>query len=664
LLDHGRFSRYIGSMTRQSRTFGTWTSKISAEMAAGKTLRFGGVCVDDRYLYWSEGRPEEGGRCAIMRAGPDRKLEEVLGAPWSARSRVHEYGGGEFTVRRGRTWFVEAGSQDLYSIDPGHDPVRLTDAPDMRFADIVVDERKTRLICVAERHAPHSASEHAYPDNLIVSVSFGGKGPSEPRALMEGHDFYAAPCLSPDGRSLAFLAWDLPFMPWDAAALYVASLGDDGSVRDFEKIAGGPGNAVFQPQWNDDGKLLFVADRDGWGNLHEWSGGAIRVIAVRDADLMRPLWVFGMRSYALRDDRRIVACYLEDGSPVLEATDPVSGKSEKVETDFRNVESIVAYEDGVAFIRTTDIAAPALSVVSLNSAGTTTVRTSGADTPDVSGTSRAQHLHIGADPAKAFHALYYPPASADFQSPEGELPPVIITVHGGPTGQSDRGFAIKTQFWTSRGFGVCDVDYSGSTGYGRDFRQRLDGNWGVRDVEDVVAAARYLAGAGLADPSRVIISGSSAGGYTVLLAIANSNLFAAGACSYAVCDLAQLQRITHKFEAGYLYGLTGTTEADSEAVFSERSPLNQADKIDVPVIFFQGLDDHVVPPEQTRSMTASLEARGVPVASYEFENEGHGFRQGKTVSDVLNLQYAFYCNVLGLEPDEPPMPVSIENWPR
>ncbi len=649
-------------MSRKIRPFGCWPSPISADAAAGKSLRLGSLCAEAGVLYWSEGRPEEGGRGVIMSALPSGVVEEILPTPFSARSKVHEYGGGEFTIHDGTCFFVEANSQDIYALEPSCEPRRLSEASGTRFADMAMDSSRGRLIAVAERH--DGGDGHGYPENFLAGISVAGEGIAEPETLVEGHDFYAAPRVSPDGKSLAFLGWDLPHMPWEAAALYVAAIDRDGKIGAAVQIAGGDGDAAFQPEWTRDGRLLFVSDGNGWGNLREWNSGTVRTIEACEADLTRPLWVFGMRSYAPLDERRVAAVYLKDGGTQLKITDIASGGSTTVETDFRSVDSIVAFGDGVAVIGATDIAAPAVARISLDG-GVTRVLRASMDVPlapeDV---SSARLLNIGGDDASGerIHALYYPPANASCAAPEGALPPVIINVHGGPTGYADRGFKIKTQYWTSRGFGVCDVDYSGSAGYGSAYRERLDGQWGIRDVADVVAAARHLANSGLADPDRLIISGGSAGGFTVLLALARYDVFAAGACSYGVCDLAQLQRITHKFEAGYLYRLTGTTPKEYEAVFAERSPVNQVDGIAVPVIFFQGEDDKVVPPVQTRSMAERLRERGVPVACFEFAGEGHGFRQSETISTVLKQEYAFYCRILGLEAEEPLAPIKIDDW--
>ena len=632
-------------MTKDICSYGCWPSPVSAELAAGASLRLGLLVSDGDAVYWSESRPDEGGRGAIMCARADGAVTEVLPAPWSARSRVHEYGGGEFLAHGGVVWFVEAETQDIHLVEPGVEPRRLTHAPMLRFADMAADSARARLICVAERHG---GDDHVQPENFLAGVALEGEAAGTVELLVSGRDFFASPRVSPNGKYLSWLAWDLPDMPWEAAALYVAPIDDDGALGQATCIAGGDGAAVFQPEWSARGTLLFVGDAAGWGNLNEWDGAAIAIIAPEESDMMRPQWVFGMRSWAELSDGRLAAVRQVDGEARLGTTGADGNAWRDIGSSLRDADSIVALGGDLAVFGMSDHAPPGVYRLAPRSGSVDVLRAGpdcGLEPGDV---SVAQMLELPSD-GDAIHALYYPPASASCRAPDGELPPAILLVHGGPTGRADRGFKTKTQYWTSRGFAVCDVDYSGSAGYGRAYRQRLDGQWGVRDVADLAAAARYLVDAGLADGTRMIVSGGSAGGLTVLLALAEYDIFAAAACSYAVCDLAQLQRITHKFEAGYLYGLTGTTPEDCDAVFSERSPVNMADRISAPVIFFQGSDDMVVPARQTRAMADVLKRRGVPAAYHEFQGEGHGFRRGETIANVLRLEYAFYAETLGLE---------------
>ncbi|MEM8744246.1 MAG: prolyl oligopeptidase family serine peptidase [Pseudomonadota bacterium] len=646
-------------MAPQTRPYGTWASPISAAAVAGKSTRFGMLQSDGGAVYWSESRPDEGGRGVIVRAGADGRIEDVLASPVSARSRVHEYGGGEFLATGGRIFFVEAESQDIGELTFDGDPKRITQEPDTRFADMTHDPLRQRLVAVAERHSEGSHE----PENFLASVPLPGADDlAQITTLVSGADFYASPRISPDGSKLAWLAWNLPHMPWEAATLFVAEIKADGTLGEAQRIAGGQASAVFQPEWGGDGRLYFVSDESGWGRLCAWDGGAVREIVHKDAELLRPQWAFGMQSYALLGDGSVAAAFFEEGETELGLVDLATGDVTAHPSGLRAIDALARYGDGVALIGASDVAAPA--VVSLGRNGNLKPFRARND-----GTLGSEDISIGEilkfDGASgALYALYYPPMNANHAAPDGELPPTIILAHGGPTGMADRGLKLKTQFWTSRGFAVCDLDYSGSAGYGRAYRERLEGQWGVRDVEDVSSLARYLSETGRSDPARLLISGGSAGGYTVLMALVRLDIFAAGACSYAVADLAQLQRFTHKFESGYLYGLTGTTPETCDAVFAERSPINHADKISSPVIFFQGLDDLIVPPEQSRAMAETLRMRGVAVAYKEFEGEGHGFRRAETIIDVLQSEYAFYARILGFEPSEKLPELSLENWNR
>ncbi len=644
-------------MAKTIRPYGTWRSPVTAQAVAGKSLRFGVLQAQGDYLYWSEGRPDEGGRGVIMRIGADGAVEEVLPRPFSARSKVHEYGGGEYLVADGIVYFVEADTQDVSLIEPGNSPRRLTSQSDTRFADMTHDGARNRLITVAEHHG----SGAHIPENYLAAIDLSCRGEKPVETIVSGKDFYAAPRVSPDGLTLAWLAWDLPDMPWESAALYAADITQDGSLANEQCIAGGDGSAVFQPSWSGDGKLFFVWDKSGFGTLYSWDGTSIAQIHDDNGELMRPHWVFGMQSYVILDEARIAAAFIVDGETTLKLIDVTSGAVTPVECALRGIDQLAPHGKNIALIGASDFSTPA--VVALKPDGALeTLRSAGDSGLGADEISKGEILRFDSEGDEVF-ALFYPPVNANVGAPENEAPPLIVFVHGGPTGMADRGLKLKIQYWTSRGFAVCDLDYSGSAGYGRAYWQRLNGQWGIRDVADVAALARHLIEAGKVDPERLLISGCSAGGYSVLMALAKLDIFAAGACADGVSDLNQLQAITHKFESGYLYGLTGTTPEDCEAVFTMRSPITHADEITCPVIFFQGLEDKVVPPEQSRSMVSSLRTRGVPVAYREFDNEGHGFRRAETIIEVLECEYAFYARVLGLKVEETLPEIEIDNWP-
>lgn len=631
---------------KEIRAFGTWKSPVTTDLVAGKTLRFGGVKSDSNYVYWTEARPFESGRCVIVRVGPSGEKEEVLPLPFSARSRVHEYGGGEFTVSEGEVFFVGADDQEVYRVIPGERPMRLTDEPDMRFADFEVDREQDRLIAVVE---VHSKGTH-HPDNLLVSVGMDG----DVTVLHEGHDFYAFPKVSPDGTQLAWVAWDLPDMPWDSAGLYLAGFNEDGSLEEPRLIAGGYESAVFQPEWGADGRLFYVSDEAGSGNLYVFDGENAQSICLSQSEFGRPLWALGTRSYAFDDKGNIIAATLNEGNLDIVRVDIATGHAETIKSDLRSLDNVVFSGGKIAGIGSTDLLPPCVVRLEVSSGTIDVIQTSAElDLSNEDVSVGTVHRIPYTDDEDIF-GIFYPPANAVYAAPEGDKPPLIVMAHGGPTGYADRGFKMKVQYWTSRGFAVFDLDYSGSYGYGRDYMQRLDGQWGVRDVQDVACSVDYLVKQGMVDPEGLFITGGSAGGFTVLLALAELEVFAGGACSYGVADLVHLQDCTHKFEGGYLFRLMGVEAPEDwsdydKTIFIERSPTTKAHMISKPVIFFQGLEDKVVPPGQTRSMVQTLEKNGRSVVSMEFEGEGHGFRQTDTVKTVLDSEYRFYLGILGLE---------------
>ena len=595
---------------KKTLPFGTWPSPLTPASVAKGSRRFGTIQAAGGAVYWSESRPEQGGRQVILRAARTGAVEEVLPLPFSARSRVHEYGGGEFLVAGETIYFVNDKDQQVYRLEAGAQPRRITDVPGTRFADFALDAARQRLIAVAEIHPREKGRRHTLPRNALVAIALSGKT-GQITELAAGRDFYASPRLSPDGKQLAFLAWDLPDMPWDSATLVVARVGDDGKLGRPRKIAGGDGSAAFQPEWGPDGRLYFVWDKTGWGQLYRWQGNKIvRVHGARGAELARPQWVFGSRSYALDADGRVGMVSLRRGLPLFEVRDLKGGKVTqicKLQNQTARIDDPVAFASGfAALIGPTDCRAGD--------------HANGEGRPRTACRRRCPTKLRPASSARARCASFAAPtgrrcmrSTTRRRAPPtkvrpGSAPPALVLVHGGPTSMTDAGFKPRVQFYTSRGFAVLDVNYSGSTGYGRAYRQRLDGAWGIADVVDCAAGARHLAKAGLADGARIAIAGGSAGGYTTLMALATTNVFAAGSSHYGVSDLGLLLEHTHKFESGYLHRLMGTTPAKWQDVFAARSPINLIEGITAPVILFQGLDDKVVPPEQSRLIVEQAEA--------------------------------------------------------
>ena len=637
-------------MARTQTPFGQWPSPISPRDLTAGARRFGHIQGDGDDVYWSEGRPEEQGRQVIVRATPGsgRAPEDVLPPPFSARSKVHEYGGGEFLVANGTVWFVNADDQDIWMPIPGKQPERITRSPGLRFADMCLDTARRRLIAVAERHAKDD--DHAPPRNLLVAVDLEGRDRGRITDLVTGHDFYAFPRTSPDGSRLAFLAWDLPDMPWDQSALYVAPVKRDGSIGRAQRVAGGDGTAAMQPAWLDDKRLLFLSDAAGFGNLMLWDDDGVRALTRLKTELGTPMWNVGTRTFVVAGPDRVVARADIDDAPCLVAVTDLRARKPTVEVRAVpaavSIGALTAYDDGIAALIGRAKAPAGLAAIPDARKAPAVLRTASDLAVEPAAVSVARTVSFRGGDRRATFAQFYPPTSATHRAPKGQLPPALILAHGGPTASAGRGLALRTQFYTSRGFAVLDVDYAGSTGYGRAYRERLDGQWGIADVADCAAGARFLAGEGLADPGKIAIAGGSAGGYTVLMALATTKAFAAGASHYGISDLSLLMQHTHKFESGYLHRLLGTTPKSWKKVCAARSPISLVEAMVAPLILFQGLDDRVVPPEQSRLIHDSLKARGVMTELYEFAGEGHGFRQASTIVKVAEAELAFLVKAM------------------
>lgn len=629
---------------------GLWSSPISADDLTRGARGFGHRQGDGAWIYWSEGRPEDKGRQVIVRARPDTTTgpRDLLPPPFSARSRVHEYGGAEFMVTDGVLYFVNDADQDIWRLaEPGARPERITNEPTLRFADMGLDTARGRLIAVAERHGAAGTR----PENLIVATPLDGSDQGKVVDLVAGRDFYAFPRLSPDGSRLAFLGWDLPDMPWDQAALYVAPVRGDGSVGRAQRIAGGDGVAAMQPCWLDDERLLFLSDETGFGNLYLWDGATVRPLTKLKAEFGLPMWNLGHRTFVVDAAGRVVAAANIDGQPSLLTIADVAAKKPLLDVrplDAASIGALAVSDGGIATTIGRVKAPGAFVVIEARRKAPAVLRAASELALARGSISVGRTLSFRGGNRKTTFANYYPPTSATHKPPRGALPPALILAHGGPTSQAGRGLGLRIQYYTSRGFAVLDVDYSGSTGYGRAYRERLDGQWGIADVADCAAGAKFLAAEGLADPARMAIAGGSAGGYTVLMALATTTQFAAGCSHYGISDLGLLMEHTHKFEAGYLHRLLGTTPKRWEKICRERSPVTLIASMTAPLILFQGLDDKVVPPEQSRLIHDGLKARGVTVELHEFSGEAHGFRKADTIVKVAEAELAFLQRAFGL----------------
>ncbi len=633
--------------------YGSWPSPITPESLVEQVVRLGEVRAAAGALWWIERRPAEAGREVVVRWTPEGGAADAVPEGFSVRTTVHEYGGGAYTVAADGTLVCSRfDDQRLYAVRPGADPEPVTPAPDRRWALRYADGAVLPgglLMCVREQHLGEREVV-----NDLVAVRLGAGG-DEPAVIASGRDFYAAPRPSPDGRRLAWLCWDHPDMPWDATELWVGDLALDGTVQHARRVAGGDGESISQPRWSPDGSLHWISDRTGWWNLYR-EGEAL---APMDAELALPDWVFGQSSYTFLSGGRIACAWQQHGSTHLGVLEPGSGLR-RLDVPFTVVGSLQAWGDGVAAIAASPREEAAVVTVDVASGAVTTLRRSREGGLDAAWISEPRHVSFPTTGGATAHALYYPPVNPDAEGPAHERPPVVVTIHGGPTSAAQPALSLATQFWTTRGIGVVDVNYRGSTGYGRPYRDALRGEWGEADVDDCEAAVAHLAEVGEVDGDRAVIRGGSAGGFTTLCALAFRDAFAAGASLYGVADLAALAADTHKFESRYLDRLVGPWP-DAEPVYRARSPLYHADLIRAPVILFQGLEDAVVPPNQAEVLVEALRANGVPFAYLAFEGEQHGFRKAETIVRVAGAELWFYGLVLGFEPAGELDPVEVEN---
>lgn len=619
--------------------YGSWVSPITADRMLAGAVGLGGVAPLGPDLVWTESRPSEGGRTALVRRRPDGSRQDLLPAPWNVRSRVHEYGGAALAVAAGRIFFSHDGDRRLYEAPTdGGEPRALTPDGAWRFAAPRLDSARDRLIAIGERH-----ESDGEPANLLVSIPLAGGAP-EP--LAEGHDFYAFPALSPDGARLAWVTWDHPNMPWQATELWVARLSPDGAVTSPTRVAGG--ESIFQPAWSPDGVLHYVSDRTGWWNLYRHDEGRERALAPREAEFGRPLWNLGMTTYDFLDAETIVATYGVGGRWHLARIDVSTGEAQDLDLPYVDFGGPRAHGGRVYFVGSSTSAPSELVELDLETGEHRVLRRSLELDLDPAWISEGEAIEFPSGSRTAY-AFYYPPKNPDFAPEVGELPPLRVRSHGGPTGATDPSFKLPIQYWTSRGFAVLDVNYGGSTGYGRAYRDLLAGAWGEIDVEDCVNGARHVAQRGLADPARLTISGGSAGGYTVLCALTFHDVFRAGASHYGIGDLGALAADTHKFESRYTDWLVAPWPEGRE-IYRARSPLFHTDRLACPAIFFQGGEDRVVPPNQAEKMVRALRDKGLPVAHVVFPDEGHGFRRAENIKAALEGELAFFGRILGFSP--------------
>ena len=632
---------------------GTWPSPISAALVAAGATPLAALAIDGNDILWLAGRASEKGRNTLQRLR-DGRIGELTPAPLNVRTRVHEYGGGAYAVDAGTVFFSHFADNRLYRQDEGARAVPMTAPGPRRYADLIVDRPRARLIAVCEQH-PDDPASHAQPVNMLCAVGFDGTE----TVLAQGHDFYSSPRLAPDGGRLAWLTWDHPRMPWQGTELWVADVLADGTLGIPALVAGGPDESICQPEWSPDGLLYFVSDRSGWWNLYR-AADTIAPVCPLAAEFAGPHWNFGNAMYGFISAGEIACTYIDQGVSRLARVDVAAGTLTPIANPYAEIRELRVGAGFLALLGGAPTIAAEIARIDL-ATGELRVLARSIDTlPDVGYLSVPESVSYPSAGGRTAYAFFYPPTNRDVVPSADDKPPVIVIGHGGPTGMAASTLKLATQFWTSRGFGVLDVNYGGSTGFGRAYRDLLQGQWGVVDVEDCVAGARWLVAQGKADGDRLIIRGSSAGGYTTLCALAFHDVFKVGASYYGVADLQGLDDDSHKFESHYNEYLIAPQPRARE-LYRERSPSNHTDKLTRPMIFFQGLDDKVVPPQQSETMVRALRQRGIPVAYVELEGEGHGFRQAANIARTLDAELYFYQRMFGLHDAAAPAPVSIDN---
>lgn len=638
--------------SKQVSPYGSWKSPITPELMLGSSVGLGEIqrCNDE--LYWIEMRPEEAGRYVIVKQDCSGTRSDIIDKDYNARTRVHEYGGASYLATEAGIFFCNFTDQAIYHQTADGHCRQLTHAPGCRYADFVFDVARSRLLCVREEH-PDTRTE---PSNSIVAIDISS---GEETVLVAGADFYSYPRLSPDGARLCWVAWSHPNMPWDTTTLYVADIQEDGMPGNSQIVTGGQDESVTQPKWSGTGVLYYVSDKSGWWNLYRYDGEQSVCVFAMEAEFAVPQWSFGEQNYDFIDADNLLLLYWQDGLACLGRGVVSSGVVEKLDLPYTDMESITCSANRAWLLAASPESFPAIIGFNTDDMACRVLRKANDLEIDPGYLATGQSVSFPVTETELAHAFYYAPANKLYTGPENEKPPLIVISHGGPTGASHNGLKMVIQFFTSRGFAVIDVNYGGSTGYGRAYRQRLLGQWGIVDVNDCCKAAQYAVEQGWVDAKRLAIRGGSAGGFTTLAALAFADVFKAGASHYGVSDLEALARDTHKFESRYLDTLIGPYP-EARELYQQRSPINAVSGLSCPVIFFQGLEDKIVLPNQAEMMVAALKKKGIPVAYIAYEGEQHGFRQAKNIKRTLQAELHFYSQIFTFQCPDDVEPVVLE----
>jgi dipeptidyl aminopeptidase/acylaminoacyl peptidase len=634
-----------------AKPFGSWDSPITSEHLTKDKVRFGTVHVFQDAVYWTESRPNEKGRGALMRFHQG-KIEEALPSTFNVRTRVHEYGGNCYAMCNDTLVFSSFPSNNLYFFKQS--PEQITKDENMRYADPHWSEKRNTLFLVCEDH-----NNEGEPGNYLVSLE--GKKAALPKKIAAGHDFYSSPIPSPEGTHLAWISWNHPNMPWDGTELWMAKFDENGSLVDPILVAGGLEESILEPKWGKDGSLYFLSDRSGWWNLYRKKGDKIEALHPMEAEFGIPKWLFGMNRYDFIDGGKKILCiYTMKGSDYLATIDLETKAFTPIACPYTTLGELAATSDGAVFIGSNAKEPASIVYWKQKDNEFTVIKSSGQPAIDPSYFSVPEFIEFPTEGGKTAYALFYPPTNPQCTPKKGELPPLLVLSHGGPTAHVTESLNLKIQFWTSRGFAVMDVNYGGSTGFGRAYRERLKRNWGVVDVDDCTNAALYLAKIGKVDRNRLAISGGSAGGYTTLASLTFKDCFKAGASYYGVSNLIALAEDTHKFESRYLDKLVGPYP-EKEEIYKKRSPLYHTEQLSCPIILLQGSEDKIVPPNQSQAMHVTLKEKKIPTAYLLFEGEQHGFRNAENIRRAIEAEYYFYSQIFHFEPTSDVHPIAIDN---
>ncbi len=634
--------------------FGSWKSPITTDLIVQESLSFQEMALFENTLYYTELRPSEKGRVALIQQLPNGKLVDLV-PEMSIRNRVHEYGGAALTIGGGNLFFTNDKDKKFYTLNKQGQPVVLIQDESKRFADGTVTPDGKTIVLVCEEHQEDGKVINSlvkYEDGVLTKIA-------------SGHDFYASPRFSKDGTKLAFMTWDFPNMPWDGSTLWMCTVLKEGTLSKPEKIAGGKAESICQVQWSPDQQLYFASDRTGFWNLYRVNkDGKVESLYEVEAEFGLPAWVFGRPTYTFfpyKQTWALACAYTIKGMDHLGLLYPDEKKLEKLDLPFTYVQNLCFGNEKLYFFGASPQMPISVIALDLKSQKYQVIKPSFKAKIDPSYISLPEELIYPSEKTNKGYAFYYPPKNPDFTSKGA--PPLLVRAHGGPNSRSYAALNLELLYWTSRGFGVVDVNYGGSSGYGRAYLQRLYGKWGILDVDDCISAAKQLVSQGKADDQKLLIKGGSAGGYTTLCALTFHHLFKAGTSLFGISDLELLVHDGHKFESHYSDQLVAPYP-EGKKIYIERSPIYHIERMKEPVLLLQGKEDKVVPPNQSILIFEALKKRKVPVSLLLFDGEQHGFRMASSIKKALDSELYFYSKILKFPLSEKVEPIVIENLPK